>query len=651
MKEKILIVEDEFVVANDLRIMLIKAGYEVCGIAISVREALKLVEETLPGWVLLDIFLLDGSTGIEVAEYLNKKNIGFIYVSANTNQSVLEAAKATRPAGFLVKPFREKDLLIMLDIAKDKHQNYMRFEMQRELIIQKQFQSILETPGETCHKISKVPWAFQTIVPFDYMKIAILGRGHSPVEEYNFIRIGFDEYQILTSGELYHQVFPSGNPSRHRPKFPISIQSGFLNNHAYKLSLMDDVWEKQISAHLGLAAKLNFVTYSDAGDTLLLTFYSKNVDEYSGAHVTGLEKIEKQLIRLVDFVQQKKVPAASPQPEDRQITLVPGTANKSAETFNGIIGNSPVLLKMLDEINLVAPSNISVLILGESGTGKEKVAKSIHSLSPRKAKPIITINCAAIPGNLIESELFGHEKGAFTGATERRLGKFEMANGGTVFLDEIGELTMESQVKLLRVLQEQEFERIGSWKTIKVNVRIVAATNRNLEKEVAEGRFRLDLYYRLNVFPIYLAPLRERKSDIPLLCQHFIEHKSEKMNKRVTGLTDKVLKQLAAYDWPGNIRELEHLIERNVLLTDGTVINQVTLPLPLGQTLSINGVDKNPTAMKTLDNMEADYIIDVIDQCQGKISGPGGAAEILGLPSSTLNSKMKKLGITKSFKK
>jgi DNA-binding NtrC family response regulator len=650
MKEKILIVEDEFVVANDLRMMLIKAGYEVCGIAITVNEALKLIEETSPAWVLLDIFLMDGSKGIQVAEYLNKKNIGFIYVSANTNQSVLEAAKATRPAGFLVKPFREKDLLIMLDIAKEKHQNHLRFEMQRELIIQKQFQSILDSSGETSLKISKLPEAFQTMIPFDFMKIALISKRNLSVDEYNFIRTGFDEYEILSNAELYQKVFPSGNPSRHRPNMPLSTHNYFLNNRAYKQSLMDEVWEKQISTHFVLAAKLNFVSRSEGADHVQVAFYSKNADEYSGTHIAGLEKIEKQLLRLVAVIQFKEIAAAAPKSETRQIITAPATLKKTTGAFNGIIGNSPALLKMLDEINLVARSSIAVLILGESGTGKENVAKSIHSLSPRKSKPIITINCAAIPENLIESELFGHEKGAFTGATERRVGKFEMANGGTVFLDEIGELTMESQVKLLRVLQEQEFERIGSWKTIKVDVRIVAATNRNLEKEVAEGRFRLDLYYRLNVFPICLAPLRERKCDIPLLCQHFVDGKSEKMNKKVTGVTEPVLKQLVSYDWPGNIRELEHLIERNVLMADGAVIDRITLPIPLGQTSGVNGADNKQITMKTLDNMEADYIIDVLRHCQGKISGPGGAAEVLGLPSSTLNSKIKKLGITKYFK-
>ncbi|MET3501269.1 DNA-binding NtrC family response regulator [Mucilaginibacter rubeus] len=651
MKGKILIVEDEYIVANDLRMMLLKAGYEVCGVADSVSEAVKMIDKTSPDWVLLDIFLVDGSKGIDVARYLNQKNIGFIYVSANTNQTVLEAAKATRPAGFLVKPFREKDLLIMLDIAKDKHHNQLRFEMQRELIIQKQFQNIRDLPCETCHKIAKLPGVLQTMVPFDYMRFAFCSKRNSPMEEYHFIRTGFDEYQNLTGSEFVRQVSSSGNSSRGRLKVPVSTQSGFLNDHAFRQSLMDDVWEKQVSAHYGLAAKLNFITYADAGDPVLLTFYSKNAHEYSGTHVSGLEKIKKALLWSLEFKQPEKSTTASAKAGPVQLPMAPETTDKSAGVFNGIIGNSPALLKMLDEIDLVARSNIAVLILGESGTGKEKVARSIHALSSRKANPIITINCAAIPQNLIESELFGHEKGAFTGAVERRIGKFEMADGGTVFLDEIGELTMESQVKLLRVLQEQEFERIGSWKTIKVNVRIVAATNRNLEKEVAEGRFRLDLYYRLNVFPIQLAPLRERKGDIPLLCQHFLALKSEKMGKQVTGIADRVLKQLDSYDWPGNIRELEHLIERSMLLADGTVIDRITLPLPLGQALSASGGHQKRPVMRTLDDMEADYILDVLSQCQGKIAGRGGAAEILGLPSSTLNSKMKKLGITKYFNK
>jgi transcriptional regulator with GAF, ATPase, and Fis domain len=246
---------------------------------------------------------------------------------------------------------------------------------------------------------------------------------------------------------------------------------------------------------------------------------------------------------------------------------------------------------------------------------------------------------------LIESELFGHERGAFTGATERRQGKFEQAEGGTLFLDEIGELPFDLQVKLLRVLQEREIERIGGSATIKINVRIIAATNRNLEKEVAEGRFRIDLYYRLNVFPLVLPPLRERKEDIPVLANHFAEIFSRKTGKRITGYSDKVLEDMLNYSWPGNIRELEHLIERSVLLAKGAMITE--LPLPKVVREIIPSLADPKERVKSIDEIERDHILAVLKKCNGKISGSGGAAELLNLNVSTLNSKIKKLGIEK----
>ncbi len=316
----------------------------------------------------------------------------------------------------------------------------------------------------------------------------------------------------------------------------------------------------------------------------------------------------------------------------------------NAPGFEGIIGNSHLLLNVFDQITQVAPFDTAVLILGESGTGKERIAECIHNLSPRKGKALVKVNCATLPATLIESELFGHEKGSFTGATDKRTGKFEQANGGTIFLDEIGEMPVDLQVKLLRVLQEKEIEPIGSRATIKINVRIIAATNRNLEKEVAEGRFRLDLYYRLNVFPIELPPLRERTEDIPALAHHFINYYNRKAGKKITGLSDKVLKNMMAYHWPGNIRELENLIERSVLLAKGTIIEEIAVPVVQKQDSTIDTLNFH---MKTIHENERDYIISVLKKCNGRIWGAGGAAEVLNIPPTTLKSKMKKLGIQK----
>lgn len=310
-----------------------------------------------------------------------------------------------------------------------------------------------------------------------------------------------------------------------------------------------------------------------------------------------------------------------------------------------IIGESGAMKKVFHLVQQVAPSDSTVLLLGETGTGKELIARAIHNASPRSNKLMVKVNCAALPANLIESELFGHERGSFTGAIEQRIGKFELANNGTLFLDEIGEMPLELQVKLLRVLQEKEIERIGGKATINVDVRIISATNRDLEKMMEEGKFRSDLYYRLNIFPINLPPLRNRREDIPSLALHFIERFSKKMRKHITGLSHNVLNQLMQYNWPGNIRELEHLMERSVLLSHTETIKEILLPAQKNSITSVNENDDFPT--KTIDENERDYILKVIKHVNGKIAGAAGAAALLGIPPSTLTSKMKRLGIKK----
>ncbi|WP_159468027.1 sigma-54 dependent transcriptional regulator [Dyadobacter sp. 3J3] len=454
-KIKILIVEDEFIVANDLRLMLTRAGYLVCGIASSVIQARQLITLKNPDWVLLDIILKGDKTGIDLAFELRETGVPFLFISANTNQSTLESVKETQPYGFMVKPFRERDLLIMLDIARYKYD----------------------------------------------------------LEQGNII--------------------PPG-----------------------------------------------------------------------------------------------------PEPA---VTAIP--------VIEGVIGESPALIAVLKKIAIVASTPSSVIIIGESGTGKEALAHAVHTLSHRKNKPFVTLNCAALPESLIESELFGHERGAFAGANNRRIGKFEQAEGGTVFLDEIGELPLDSQVKLLRVLQEKEIERLGGDDTIKVDVRIVAATNRNLEKEVAEGRFRLDLYYRLNVFPISVPPLRERKEDLELLVNYFIKKYTQQLKRGKLTLSDFAFDQLKKYNWPGNIRQLEHLIERSILLTQSSQIESVELP-----EAQIEIREKIPGGrIKTMEEMERDHIMSALKECRGRVSGQGGAAELLDMPATTLYSKMKKLGIKQDY--
>ena len=316
---------------------------------------------------------------------------------------------------------------------------------------------------------------------------------------------------------------------------------------------------------------------------------------------------------------------------------------KNIYNFSEIIGSGVQMQKVYHLMSLVADSNSTVLILGETGTGKELIARAIHNASPRKDKLMIKVNCAAMPASLIESELFGHEKGAFTGATERRIGKFELANNSTLFLDEIGEMPLEAQVKLLRVIQERELERVGGKDTIKVDVRIIAATNRNLEEEVAAGRFRSDLFYRLNVFPIYLPALRERMEDVEHLANFFVAKYNKNNRKNINRIAPKAIQQLQSYLWPGNVRELEHLIERSVLMAEDNVLREVYIPRKTEKTSEEENIFS-----KSLEEMERLFIISALKRCKGKISGAGGAAEVLDIPGNTLHSKMKKLQITKA---
>ena len=312
--------------------------------------------------------------------------------------------------------------------------------------------------------------------------------------------------------------------------------------------------------------------------------------------------------------------------------------------FEEIVGSSPALQAVLSQVARVAPTDSTVLITGETGTGKELIARAIHKRSPRSSRAFVSVNCAAIPHDLIASELFGHEKGAFTGATQRRLGRFESAEGGTIFLDEVGELPAETQISLLRVLQEREFQRVGGNESLQIDVRVVAATNRDLQAGIAEGRFREDLFYRLHVFPIEVPPLRQRKQDIPLLVEYFVDRYASKAGKKITGINKRSLELLQSYSWPGNIRELQNVIERSVIICDS-------------QNLSVEeswfgrraaSVDSSAKSIsERLAAKEKEMIEAALAESNGRVSGPSGAAAKLGIPQSTLDSKIKSLKINK----
>jgi formate hydrogenlyase transcriptional activator len=311
--------------------------------------------------------------------------------------------------------------------------------------------------------------------------------------------------------------------------------------------------------------------------------------------------------------------------------------------FEQIIGNSPALESVLEQVQRVAPTDSTALIQGETGTGKELIARAIHDLSSRVGRPFIKLNCAAIPFDLLESELFGHEKGAFTGAVAQKVGRFELADKGTLFLDEVGDIPLALQPKLLRVLQEQEFERLGGTRTHQVDVRLVAATHRNLVEMVKRNEFRSDLYYRLNVFPIPLPPLRQRREDIPALVKHYVEIYAARMNKQIERISPDTMSALVSYPWPGNIRELQNFIERSVIVTSGDILQPPLASLT-------NAAEVQSAGAITLEDAERDHIRKALEQTRWVVAGPNGAAARLGIKRSTLYFRMQKLGISRTNK-
>lgn len=645
--KKILIVEDEFIIADVLRNMLENAGYFVCGIAATVKEASELIKKHNPDLLLLDIYLKGALTGIDLAKQLAEMNIPFVYLSANSNQSVFEGAKATNPYGFVVKPFREKDVLVALEIAFYRHEHHVSNGLHQDNLIRNEFNRINQLQETYSQKLLKIGALLQSYIPFEYMSCGKRSNGNSK-SKYNdigFLRIGYNEYQEVGPNELMeiakikeNELTKLAENTPHDTSIAWYCEASFtqLYSSAPLIKLIADTFK--MNSHLVIPLELI------GGEQFHFYFYSRRPDAYDSTHLLLAERIKNLLIDVIEKMQSTDRKLSDTHPRQDTVTI-PDLSDSTC--FKGIIGNSHLLLNVFDHVAMVAPSDTIVLILGETGTGKERIAECIHQLSPRKNKPFVKINCAALPVNLIESELFGHEKGAFTGAFERKIGKFELAAGGTIFLDEIGEMPLESQVKLLRVLQEKEIERLGGRSSIKVDVRIIAATNRHLEKEVAENRFRLDLYYRLNVFPILLPSLKERKEDIPALAFHFLDHYTRKIGKQISGFSDRVMENMMAYSWPGNIRELEHLVERNVLLAKGSVIENMDLPVLIGNNQKVIPAE---VGIKTIHENERDYIISVLKKVNGRIWGAGGAAELLGVPPTTLNSKMKKLNIKRDIK-
>jgi DNA-binding NtrC family response regulator len=654
MEGKILIVEDEFIIASDLRMILERAGYEIAGIASSVQKALEIINLKRPAWVFLDILLIGKLTGIDLARQLMDMNIPFIYVSANSNQSILEMAKATKPYGFLVKPFREKDVLVTLDVAKYRHEHDVEAKLKREIILQDEAIRILAGEGNRDSKILKLVAALQNYIPFDFFLICWKDKDSKVIDGTGFLKNNDSSFEAITKSDFIARTGKSNQESATWAKFVTpNSKSVVLNSYDFIRICRLDTMDKQIAQQFKLQSLLAKTIAITDSKTLTFSFYAGGSDAFSQDENILLDRLNLLLIKIADclpnlenFIQTapgvKFIPIPVSDDTEKIIT------KNVTEPTTGLIGNSAAFKLIKDKLTLVASFDISVLLLGESGTGKEKVAQAIHKLSPRKSKPMIKVNCGAIPATLIESELFGHEKGAFTGATEMRIGKFEQAIGGTIFLDEIGDLPLDMQVKLLNVLQEKEVVRLGGNRVIKTDVRVIAATNLNLEMAIAAGKFRLDLFYRLNGFPLVLPPLRERKEDVPELVSYFLTTLSGRIGKSVLKISQEALTQLVNYSWPGNIRELENLMERSIVVNNGDTIRYVDIPE--NRPTEPKSVSPSPNNnVKTIKEMEKDHIIEVLRRCNGKVSGPGGAAELLDLPPNTLVAKIKKLGIVKDY--
>ncbi|WP_205514644.1 sigma 54-interacting transcriptional regulator [Longitalea arenae] len=655
MNSKLLIVEDEFIVANDLRIILKKAGFQVCAIADSYNSAVEAIEQFNPELVLLDIYLKGNKTGIDLARVLAEKNIAFVYLSANNNESVLEEAKATQPYGFLVKPFREKDVLVALEIAHYRHAHSIEAKMRKEQTLQVELTNIMTTSQLSWEeRLQQMAAKLQQAIPFDYLILGMKNVSDGKCCACSFFRTGFNEYQRIRLTELANVANIQAEQLTEVFRQMIATSSGL-----YNLPEFESVCE-QAAAKRFLAQKFNLESNLDvslpmtADSFFLFSFYSRRPQMYETEHIHLLQRMQTALQLTIDrLIAIDKIERLTEQLEREKNYLQEEV--KTTSNFEEIIGSSYKMLHVFDLVTQVAPVDTSVLLLGESGTGKELVARAIHNLSPRKDKLLVKVNCAALPANLIESELFGHEKGAFTGALDRRIGKFELAQGGTIFLDEIGEMPPDLQSKLLRVLQEKEIERIGGRHTIKVDVRIIAATNRHLEKEIAAGKFRLDLYYRLNVFPITLPPLRERKEDIPLLASFFAQKFSRKTGKPFHGIKPEALDEMMQYNWPGNIREMENIVEQAFVLNDGKSQLQWGRPLvnvtANTPTPAVNNTSQPRTLHEVKEQQQAaerEYILSILQQTNGRIRGIGGAAEKLNMKPTTLESRMEKLGIKKT---
>jgi formate hydrogenlyase transcriptional activator len=456
--------------------------------------------------------------------------------------------------------------------------------------------------------------------------------------------LDFPEGKGFLQEELVYSIEGSPSGAAFRTMKPLALRSPFTGWLHYPIV------QKAVREGLKSFCFLPLISRNRAIGTLVLARLRD--DAFSQADISFLAQVATQIALAVEnALAYREIRELKEQLSKEKLYLEDEI--RTEMNFAQIIGNSASLRRVLKNVETVAPTDSTVLIYGETGTGKELIARAIHDLSPRHSKPFVKLNCAAIPTGLLESELFGHEKGAFTGAIAQRIGRFEVANGGTIFLDEIGEIPLELQTKLLRVLQEREFERLGSSRTLRTDARLIAATNRDLEAMVAEQKFRSDLFFRLNVFPVHVPPLRERQGDIPLLVRHFTQQFSRRMSRVIETIPSAAMDALSRYHWPGNIRELQNVIERAVIISAGPAlsVDVADLKFPKVSHPEERAAAPNSTTNGALHNLleetERQQILQTLKECDWVVAGPNGAAARLGMNRSTLQVRIRKLGISR----
>ena len=620
-QETLLLVDDN---PNNLQVLyqtLEGKGYKLL-IAKNGMDALNIVEKIHPALILLDI-MMPGMDGYEVCETIKSKSnladISIIFLSALDDVQDKVKGFAVGAVDYIAKPFQADEVIARVETHIKIKQLEQSLEKKNKQLEQDNA-LILDSMGEGLLGIDK-----KGLITF--------------INQAGTEITGWQEAEI--SGKDFHDVMMHTNAQGQRNPLEQNKIYHSLQDRVIRHTDKDIFWHKN-----GESYPVEYTVSAIEGeiDRSSLCVVFKNISlrkSREAALNQALETVEE----LKEKLQQENTLLIAEGSHLRAESSYLQQEIRSEQNFGDIIGQSEALKKVLDEVMQVAQTDTTVLINGESGTGKESMARAVHQFSLRKERPMIKVNCAAIPESLVESELFGHVKGAFTSAISDRTGYFELAHQGTIFLDEIAELSMDVQVKLLRVLQEHEIQRVGSGELIKVDVRIIAASNQNLQKMVEDGLFRMDLFYRLNVFPIIVPALRDRKSDIPLLLAQFMQKLSNRLRKKLTAVSDESMALLMDYNWPGNIRELQNVIERSAILSRTEIIEVDDALIPLSKEEKSVETSTEKGQYKTLAENEKQYISQVLDDFNWLVGGRKGVAEILDIPSSTLRSRMKKLGI------